>query len=81
MANKRKRYNKNLNISGNTIRKIREKRKLSREVLSSKLLLEEEIDISAQAITKIENNLRTVCDYELNGLSKVLNVEISVLVN
>ena len=81
MANKRKRYNNNLNISGNTIRKIREKRKLSREVLSSKLLLEEEIDISAQAITKIENNLRTVCDYELNGLSKVLNVEISVLVN
>ena len=57
------------------------KRKLSREVLSSKLLLEEEIDISAQEITKIENNLRTVCDYELNGLSKVLNVEISVLVN
>ncbi len=40
MANKRKRYNNNLNISGNTIRKIREKRKLSREVLSSKLLLE-----------------------------------------
>ena len=81
MANKRKRYNNNLNISGNTIRRIREERKLSREVLSNKLLLEEEVDISAQSIAKIENNLRTVCDYELNSLSKVLNVEISILLN
>ena len=80
MANKRKRYNNNLNISGNTIRRIRKERKLSREVLSNKLLLEE-VDISAQSIAKIENNLRTVCDYELNGLSKVLNVEISILLN
>lgn len=51
MANKRKRYNNNLNISGNTIRRIRKERKLSREVLSNKLLLEE-VDISAQSIAK-----------------------------
>ncbi len=81
MANKRKKYNNNLNISGNNIRKIREEKKLSREILSNKLLLEEEIDISAQSIANIENNLRTVCDYELYGLSKILNVEISNLLN
>ena len=51
MANKRKRYNNNLNISRNTIRRIRKERKLSREVLSNKLLLEE-VDISAQSIAK-----------------------------
>ena len=79
--NSRKKYKDMVNISGNKIKKIRNEQKLSREKLSNKLLLEEGIDIPAQSIVHIENNARTVTDYELYGISKILNVEISTLLD
>lgn len=81
MSNKRKKYNNNFNISGLNIKKIRNEKKISREALSNKLLLEENLDLRPELITKIENNNRTVCDYELKFLSKVLNVDISKLLD
>ena len=49
MGINRKRYNNKINIYSNMIRKYRELRDLSREDLSTKLMLEG-IDISAQAL-------------------------------
>ena len=57
------------------------RKKISREALSNKLLLEENLYLRPELITKIENNNRTVCDYELKFLSKVLNVDISKLLD
>ena len=78
MANNRKRFNNKINISSNMIRKYREMKDWSREELSTKLMLEG-IDISAQSIANIENGFRTVVDYELCGIAKVLKVEVSLL--
>ena len=79
--NFRKRYNDNkINVSGEKIRSIREARGLSREKLSSRLLLELNIDISAQSIANIEGNLRTVVDYELWGIAKILEVDMKDLI-
>ena len=78
MANSRKRFGKRMNVSGELIRKYREKCNLSREDLSAKLMLEG-IDISAQSIPNLENNLRTVVDYELCAIANALNVEVATL--
>ena len=78
MANNRKKFNNKINISGKLIRKYREKQLLSREQLSTKLMLEG-VDISAQSIANIENETRTVVDYELRAIANVLEVEVSSL--
>lgn len=79
MANGRKKIDNKLNISGEQIKKCRKDCRMSREKLSAKLLIEEGIDISAQAIANIESNMRTVVDYELCAIAKILNVDVSVL--
>ena len=63
----------NLNIVGKNIKSIREKQNISRQQLSNKLMIFG-IDISAQSIFDIENGERTVIDYELCSIAKVLNV-------
>lgn len=78
MANNRKKYNNKINISGEKIKEIRLERGLSREALSSKLIMEG-IDISASAIANIENNIRTVVDYELCGIANALNIQVLFL--
>lgn len=79
MANSRKKFEGNkVNVSGRRIKEYREKANLSRETLSAKLLLEG-VDIPANSIANLENNLRTVVDYELCAIAKVLNVDVSVL--
>lgn len=79
MANSRKKFEGNMvNVSGRRIKEYREKANLSRETLSAKLLLEG-VDIPANSIANLENNLRTVVDYELCAIAKVLNVDVSVL--
>lgn len=79
MANGRKKFENKLNISGEQIRKCRKACKMSREKLSAKLLIEEGIDISAQSIANIEVNVRTVVDYELCAIAKILNVDVAML--
>lgn len=79
MANKRKKFEGNkVNVSGKRIKEYREKANLSRETLSAKLILEG-VDISAESIRNLENNLRTIVDYELCAIAKVLNVDVSIL--
>lgn len=72
----RKKLNNKLNISGNELRKIREERHMSREKLSNMLLLEIGIDLSAETIANIENNKRTLGDYEFLFLIKILEIDI-----
>ena len=65
MMNPRKRYKNQINVSGEKIRETREANNISREKLSSKLLLELSIDLSVSSLEKIESNKRPVVDYEL----------------
>lgn len=66
-------YKNQLNISGSILKKIRIEKNLSLEALSSKLLLLD-VNIPVTCLHRIENNQRTVRDYELCALSIVLEV-------
>ena len=78
--NPRKRYNNNINVSGEKIRMIRESKDISREKMSSRLLLELNIDLTVSSLIKIETNQRTVVDYELWGIAKILEVDMKDLI-
>ena len=72
----RKYFNKlhgRLNIVGLNIKYHREKLKMSRQTLSAKLMVLD-LDISSQSIFDIETGLRTVTDYELCAIAKILNL-------
>ena len=77
----RKRYKNQINVSGEKIRKTREANNISRESLSSKLLLELNIDLSVSSLEKIESNKRPVVDYELWGIAKILKVHMEELID
>lgn len=78
--NPRKRYNNRINVSGEKIRMIRESKDISREKMSSRLLLELNIDLTVSSLIKIETNQRTVVDYELWGIAKILEVDMKDLI-
>ncbi|MBC8591378.1 helix-turn-helix domain-containing protein [Wansuia hejianensis] len=61
---------------GKKIREIREERGLSQLSVVNKLE-EQDISMSRETLSKIETNNRSISAIELNGLSKVLNVDIS----
>lgn len=65
--------NGQLNIVGNNIETNREKNNMSRQNLSDKLILMG-IDISPQSIFDIEKGTRTVIDYELCAIARILNI-------
>lgn len=71
-------YNENFNIISNNLKKYRDKYKLSQEQLCNKLALLG-ITLYKMDIYRIENNKRTVKDFELWGFSKVFNVKIEDL--
>ncbi len=71
-------YNGKLNVTGKLLKKYREKEKISYEQLSARLELMG-ISIHKQSIYDIENNKRTVKDYELFGLAYVLGVDVNDL--
>lgn len=71
-------YNGNLNVIGKLLKKYREKEKISYEQLSAKLELMG-ISIHKQSIYDIENNKRTVKDYELFGLAYILGIDVNDL--
>ena len=73
-------YENNLNIIGKTLRQIRIKKGLSFEKLSNKLLLLG-INIPITSLHRIENNQRTVRDYELCAIAKVLDINVLDLLN
>lgn len=68
-------YNGKLNILGDIIKEYRLKSDLSLEKLSDKLQLLG-INLPSASIYKIENNKRSIKDYELAGLSEILGFSI-----
>ncbi len=73
-------YEGNLNVIGNILKEKRKEKKLSFEQLSNKLLLLG-INIPITCLHRIENNQRTVRDYELCALSVALDIDVKELLN
>ena len=73
MEKKWNKYNEKYNITGEKIKYFREKKKISQEQLSNKLSLLG-ITLYQSDIFKIEKNERTVRDFELWGITQVLNI-------
>lgn len=68
-------YEDNLNVIGHILREKRKEKNISLETLSSKLLLLG-INIPVTSLHRIENNQRTVRDYEICALSVVLGIDV-----
>ena len=66
-------FDGNLNVIGRLLKEYRMKKDLSYEKLSAKLELMG-ISIHKQSLYDIENNKRTVKDYELCGFVKILYI-------
>lgn len=73
-----KKFEDNMNVVNEQVRKYRELKGLSYEELSAKLELMG-ISIHKQSLYDIENNKRTVKDYELFGIAKVLEIDVNEL--
>lgn len=73
-------YKDNLNLIGPILRKKRNECHMSLEMLSSKLLLLD-VNIPVTSLHRIENNQRTVRDYEICALAVALNIEVSELLD
>lgn len=71
-------YNNNLNLIGQTLRDIRLRKNISFEKLSNKLLLLG-VNIPVTSLHRIENNQRTVRDYEICALSIALEISLDEL--
>lgn len=71
-------YDNKLNVVGPIIRKYRETCNLSQAEVSSKLLLLG-IDIPKNSIQRLECGDRIIKDYELAGISKVLDISPNLL--
>ena len=66
-------YNDLKNISGNKLKELRKKNKMSQKDLAKKLQLEG-IDLTSKEISKIETNNRLVQDFELFAFAKIFKV-------
>ena len=72
------RFNGNMNVIGRLLKEYRIKKDLSYEKLSAKLELVG-ISIHKQSLYDIENNKRTVKDYELFGIAYILGIDVNDL--
>lgn len=68
-----RKLNNNLNVIGDNLRKYRKEKHLSQADLTMELNLLG-INLHKNDIYMIENNKRTVKDYEICGFIKVLNI-------
>ena len=71
-------FNGNMNVTGRLVKKYRMDKGLSYEQLATKLELIG-ISIHKQSLYDIENNKRTVKDYELFGIAYVLGINVNDL--
>ena len=71
-------FDGNVNLIGNKLKSYRETRRVSQEQLCNKLSLLG-ITLYKNDIYRIENNKRTVKDFELWGIAKVLDLNINDL--
>ena len=65
------RYNGNKNVTGKRLKALRDKRDLTQGELAAKMQTMGFV-LDQQAISNIENNKRTVTDFELAGFCKAL---------
>ena len=77
-SRKRKLFNDSLNVVGKKIEYYRDLKNMSRLELSNKLMLLG-LDIHEHSIYNIEKGYRTIVDYELYAIAKVLDIDISDL--
>ena len=73
-----RKLNNNLNVIGENLRKIRIEKHLSQANLTMELNLLG-INLHKNDIYMIENNKRTVKDYELFGIAHVLGIDVNDL--
>ena len=73
-------YENNLNLIGPIVKEKRIEKGISLEKLSSKLLLLG-INMPVTCLHRIENNQRTVRDYEICALAAALGIEVSELLD
>ncbi|MCI8397671.1 MAG: helix-turn-helix transcriptional regulator [Clostridia bacterium] len=69
-------YNDNFNIIGTNLKRLRKENKISQEQLSNKISLLG-VTLYQSDIFKIEQNQRTVRDFELWAISKVMDVDFN----
>ncbi len=67
------------NISGDRIRELRQKARLSQSALAAKMQVRGVL-IDQDAISRVERGLRIVTDYELLTLSKIFDAPIDWIV-
>lgn len=73
-------YEDNLNLIGPIIREKRKEKGISLETLSNKLLLHN-VNIPVTSLHRMENNQRTIRDYEICAIAVVLNIDVQDLLN
>lgn len=71
-----RKYDDLSNVTGKMIKKIRKSQKMSRETLSTKLMILG-IDINRDGIYRIEIGKRIIKDFELSAIAIVLKVSES----
>lgn len=69
-----KKYENNLNVIADNLKRIRTDKNISLSSLSNKLMLMG-VDISKQSLYRIEQNKRSVRDYELSSIAVSLGVK------
>ena len=67
------------NVSGKRIKAIRRSKGLRQIELSAALAVDYGINISAAAICKIERNQRSLKDYQLRAIARILDVSMDYL--
>ena len=73
-------YEDNLNLIGPIIREKRKEKNISLESLSAKLLLLG-VNIPVTSLHRIENNQRTVRDYEICAIAVALKINVTDLLD
>ena len=68
-------FNNNKNIISEQLRIARVKKKLSQKELAAKMQLMN-VSMDQQMISKIENNMRIVTDYELACFCQILGISV-----
>lgn len=66
-------YNGKSNVSGDRVRELRQKRRLSQAALAAKMQTEG-VTVEQDVISRIESGSRLVTDYELLALTKIFSV-------
>lgn len=73
-----KRYNNNLNVSGDIIKEARENKKMTKVDLCKKLELHA-VYIDRNQLYMLEHNQLLIKDFELLAIAKVLDIDLNKL--